>query len=205
MRQGKKKQDLWKLYEPTPFFFVLLSTHVKSIYETARMSSGQGKRGLCVAHLHLNHCWKPLKSLPWYWTFKWSLTLTWRGLWAAIRVSSHHELWVWSPNISLRQFCPRLWQGCVGSWRKPWWGDFPRRGSLSATTKPPDFSVWTTSHLSSFRSFPTQAEFKSVVLKGEVFYFTVNTQSCLALCKKSRRVFFFNSLFSLHVYASFQT
>lgn len=93
---GEKQEDLWKRCEPTPFSFVLFSTHVKSIYEAARMSSGQGKRGLCVAHLHLNRCWRPPKSLPWYWTFKWSLTVTWRGLWAAIRVSSHHELWVWS-------------------------------------------------------------------------------------------------------------
>lgn len=50
-------QILFPLYSPRP-----------TLNPGSRMSSGQGKRGLCVAHLHSNHCLRPLKSLPWYWT-----------------------------------------------------------------------------------------------------------------------------------------
>lgn len=91
-----------------PILFSLYSSR-PTLNPGSRMSSGQGKRGLCVAHLHSNHCWRPLKSLPWYWTFEWSFTLTWLGLLAATRVQSHGEPWVWSLSTSVKHLFTKIW------------------------------------------------------------------------------------------------
>lgn len=189
-------QSFFSLYSPRP-----------TLNPGSRMSSGQGKRGLCVAHPHSDHCWRLLKSLPQYWTFEWSFTLPWLGLWAA---TGHGEQWVWSPSTPVKLFFTKTWvsgtpavpgRGCsLEKGAEPLLGAGPdilpgeetfQGGDLIGSYKATDFfSTQTLSRLSSFWSFPTQTEFKSEVLKYELFYFIVSNQSCLALCIKFRKAFF---------------